>query len=80
MKDTIISIRGLFTKKQIAKILRFLWKIQKKVNPKFVKEKYFIIWVSNDEYSDEEVRKLVRENFKDIKVIDLVEKSKAVAG
>jgi len=70
-KPTIISVSGFFAKKDIAEIMKFLMKIQKKVNPKNEDDKIFFIWVSNHMYSDEEVRKLIRENFKDKKIIEV---------
>lgn len=76
MKETTISTRGLLSKEDIAEIVRFLWKIQKRTNPERDKTKYFLIWISNDEYSDEEVRQLIKDNFKDIKVKGLTEENR----
>lgn len=69
-EPTVISVSGFFSKEQIAKILKFLFKIQKKVNPKNEKNKVFLIWVSNNMYSDDEVRKTIRDNFKDTRIIE----------
>lgn len=73
--ETKICIVGEFTKEQLAELIRKLAEIQKKINPKNKIEKQFLIWISNDAYSDDEVRKLIRKNFKDFKVTDLVEES-----
>jgi len=78
MKRTTIAIKGYFTKKDIAKILKMLWKIQMKVNPKNIEEKFFLIWVSNDEFPDPEVRALISKHFRKmgVKVTDLTKEKK----
>jgi hypothetical protein len=72
-KKTKIYIIGEFTKKQLSKFMRELWKIQKEVNPKSKKDKMFLVWISNDVFTDAEVREVIKDNFKDISVLDLVE-------
>ena len=80
MKETTISLKGLLSKEDIAKIVKLFWRIQKKINPKKEESKLFIIYISNDEYSDEEVRQLIKENFKDTKVNIVDIRTKGFAG
>jgi hypothetical protein len=74
-KKTKIYVIGDFTKEQLSRLIKEIWKIQKEVNPKNKKDKMFLIWVSNDVFTDAEIREMIKNNFKDIKVLDLVEMS-----
>lgn len=74
---TQIIIVGEFSKEQLAQLVRELWKIQKQNNPREKLEKMFVVSISNNVYSDAEVREIITENFRDIKdveVVDVVEK------
>jgi len=74
MEQTQIHIIGEFTKEQIAKIVRHLWDIQKKLDPKGNKDKKFLIWISNNVFPDSVVRQIIKDNFKDGgKVTDLTD-------
>lgn len=68
---------GEFTKEQLGKLVKKFWEIQKEANPENDENKKFLIWVSNDVFTDEEVRTIIKENFKDgkVEVMDLVEMS-----
>ena len=80
MKDTTITIKGLFKKNELIDLLKKVFEIQRRGHPEKDVTKFFFIHISNDEYSDAEVRKLIRDNVKDYKVTDLEERRKRIAG
>jgi len=76
MGKTKLTVLGEFTKEQLARLVRLIFEMQKEINPKGAKEEdieWFMLHISNDVYTDAEVRKIIRENFKDAKITDLDE-------
>lgn len=76
MGKTTLTVWGEFTKEQLARLVRLIFEMQKEINPKGTKEEdiqWFLLHISNDIYSDKEVRNIIKENFKDAKITDLDE-------
>jgi len=75
MIPTRIIVIGEFAKEQLAELVRLLWKMQKEINPKRKIEKMFLIEISNNAYTDAEIREIIKENFKDtdVEIVDPLE-------
>ena len=74
MGKTKVTVWGEFTKEQLARLVRLIFEMQKEINPKGTKEEdieWFMLHISNDIFSDAEVRKIIRKNFKDAKITEL---------